>query len=360
MLGRFLRWWGEELAALLPRWLRSSAPRQGNALCLDVHPGEVVVSHREGGREQALGRVALDHEGLPAPADRERLQALTAGLRPESIPCEATVAPELGLVKEVELPAAAEENLHQVLTFEMERLTPFRAADVYFDHRVISRDGALLRVRLALAPRAVVDRAIGLLPDWDLRVAERPSRAGGGDLAVTLTFLAPVYRERRPGRISGFLVLLNLLLLAAAVAIPLLEERQYLVELDTRLNAAKREAQSASEVARQVDALRAQLRFLGAIASDRLTAVELLEELSARLPDNTWVFRLELRAGTVHVHGSSVAASALIATLEDSELFSDVRFASPVLREGNTGRERFHLTARVAPEPGDGAAQGSG
>ena len=41
------------------------------------------------------------------------------------------------------MPAATEENLPQVLSFEMDRLTPFRSDEVYFDHRVVGRDRAI-------------------------------------------------------------------------------------------------------------------------------------------------------------------------------------------------------------------------
>ena len=117
------------------------------------------MSRLVNGRGQELGKASFDDDGELSAADCERLAAETARLRPEDCEVEVVLAPELSLVKEVELPAAAEENLHQVLGFEMQRFTPFRTADVHYDHEVTERGEGRLRVRLAVVPKRVVDGA---------------------------------------------------------------------------------------------------------------------------------------------------------------------------------------------------------
>ena len=54
-------------------------------------------------------------------------------------------------MRRVTMPAATEENLRQVLGFEMDRLTPLRADEVYFDYRVVSRDAAAGQIAVQLA-----------------------------------------------------------------------------------------------------------------------------------------------------------------------------------------------------------------
>ena len=72
------------------------------------------------------------------------------------------LGPDEALVRRVTMPAATEENLRQVLEFEMDRLTPFRADEVYFDYRVVSRDVAAgqLVIQLAVARREAVDARV--------------------------------------------------------------------------------------------------------------------------------------------------------------------------------------------------------
>lgn len=360
MLRRFFSWWLTELASLLPAGMRGDRRQQGSVLCLEIESGGVRISHREDGVVHALGEVTYADDGEPSAHDRELLQALTAGLRPESTRCESSVAPGLALVKEIDLPAAAQENLHQVIGFEMQRLTPFTAEEVYFQHEIAGRRGDRLQVRIAVVPRHIVDRAIGLLAHWNLKPAATLGTTPMTDAAggVTLGFRDPGYREPRGGGLRAALWLLNLALVGTAVAVPVFHERSYLADLQVRVAAARSAAETAAGIADEVDQLRSEAQFLVDSATRRVSMVELLEELSARLPDQTWVFRMDLREATVHVHGSSTAASSLIATLEDSASLSNVRFASPVLREGNTGRDRFHITAEIgAAEPGTTAPE---
>ena len=360
MVRWFLDWWLAELTALIPGALRRRARRRGHALCIAVEPNRVHVSRRTNARMRALGEAPLGADGEPAPADCARLQALTAGLRPDRTLCEITAAPALTLVKEVELPAAAQENLRQVLGFEMQQLTPFSVEEAYYDYSVMERRDGKLRVRLAVVPRRIVDRATGWLAGWELRPApaslsgsgSRPPFDAGGPL--TLDFRGPSHREPYTVRYRTVLLALNVALAGAAVTIPLVHEPRHLEGLEARMVEARSAAEAALEIGHEVERLRTEARFLAHRASARTSTVLLLEELSVRLPDTTWVFRLELRDATVHLHGTSAAESSLIATLEDSEALTDVRFASPVLREGNTGRDRFHITAQLVLPRGGG------
>jgi general secretion pathway protein L len=74
----------------------------------------------------------------------------------------AALGRDEALVRRVTLPAATEENLSQVLAFEMDRLSPFAADEVYFDQRVVSRDagGGQIVVELAIARREAVDARV--------------------------------------------------------------------------------------------------------------------------------------------------------------------------------------------------------
>ena len=63
------------------------------------------------------------------------------------------------LEQSVNLPLAAEPELAAVLRNEMDRLTPFRAADLFWDWRIERRDrsGGRLLLRLLLVPKSAVE-----------------------------------------------------------------------------------------------------------------------------------------------------------------------------------------------------------
>ena len=123
-----------------------------------------------------LGRGAPPAGGARAPGARRA--------RPAAARASASRTDE-ALVRRVTMPAATEENLRQVLGFEMDRLTPFRADDVYFDYRVVSRDAAA--GQLAIAARGGAPRAGGRAG----REAARLGRERAGRMRCATTWSIP-------------------------------------------------------------------------------------------------------------------------------------------------------------------------
>jgi general secretion pathway protein L len=85
---------------------------------------------------------------------------------------------------------------------------------------------------------------------------------------------------------------------------------------------------------------------------DHPAAVSVLAELTAALPDTTWVQRVEVEANRVRLRGTSTTASSLIPIIEDSPMFRRATFDAPVTRNPATGKEQFQLIFEVA-SPGD-------
>src|SRR3546814_12680797 len=61
------------------------------------------------------------------------------------------------------LPAAAAERLRDVVAFEIDRQTPFAAADVHYDAHVLGRNGEQIEAELVVVPRATFDAAMAAL-----------------------------------------------------------------------------------------------------------------------------------------------------------------------------------------------------
>ena len=341
-MAEFLRWWRSELAGMLPEGWRRRLGRRHATVSLAPTDAEVRVSRRENGRLEELGRFSTN---LPDAA--ERAAAILGGLEAGSTRVEVDVPADKLLVKQVQLPLAAEENLRQVLGFEMQRQTPFRAEQVYFNFRITARraQSRQLAVQLSVVPRTVVDDVLAPLADWQL-VPEKGDAGSDQDSRV-FAFVPADAGQRSASGLYRALLVLNLALLVAVVAVPLVQQQRYLEQLRERLAEVRVAATTASDLQQRIDQHQARSRYVFAQKAGKPASVELLEELSRRLPDDTWLFRVEARDGKVYLQGTSSGASSLIAELEDSRLFEDVRFASPVTQDGASGRERFHLSASV-------------
>ena len=80
-------------------------------------------------------------------------------------------------------------------------------------------------------------------------------------------------------------------------------------------------------------------------------AIALLDELTAVLPDGTWVENLDIKGKEIRIQGQSTQASALIGLVEESKWFRGATFLAPVTADRATGKDRFSLAAQLSREP---------
>src|SRR5262249_42403632 len=150
MVREFFAWWFGQLADLLPQGLRRSALTAVDAMVIKpIGPlgrgiEAVSIGLRRNGRETPLGRFGLGATNL---AELPRAAGRTTVLR---------LGGQDVLGKTVTLPVAAERELDQVLGFEMDRETPFKAEEIYWNHRIekTDRQKGRLSARLVFVPKA--------------------------------------------------------------------------------------------------------------------------------------------------------------------------------------------------------------
>lgn len=363
----FFRWWFGELGGLLPAWLRKAIRPQPPTLRFDVTEAGVTARHEVAGRSREMGswrtpltrNTAAPKPAVPNPYGQPddavgQLEARLASLRAARTRLLITVSPPLCLLKTIELPAAADENLAEVLSFEIERLTPFRRDEVYFSYRRAHRDlrSGAFSVELGVVPRRLIDAVLEPVAAWRPRPVPESSEADGPRSTeaphFALTLLPTDYRADR-ARVNLALAALNAVLLVALVSVPLWRQHRELAELRVATAHARAGAEATAEMRARLDRYRAKLHFLAAKRADRPAAVEVLEELTRVLPDSTWLYRFVMNGHTIQILGISAGASSLISRLDHSDMFHGVRFASPVTQDPRSGRERFHLAAEIAP-----------
>jgi general secretion pathway protein L len=113
----------------------------------------------------------------------------------------------------------------------------------------------------------------------------------------------------------------------------------------------------------EIDAMVDETRLLIAEKKAAPAVVEMLNTLSTIIKDDTWLGYAQYSDGHLQLQGESPAASALIGVLEDSELFANARFVSPITQDKVSKLERFQITvdvttavAPVAATPKSGGA----
>ena len=261
------------------------------------------------------------------------------------------------LRRNVSLPLAAQENLREVLAFEMDRHTPFKAGDVAFDYRVTSVDteNKRLGVDLAVVPRELLEQASGIASSFGLaldRVSVSGEESQGGRSFNFLPRGGPTGNSAAPQRLLIALMVLASILAVIMVYLPLHMKERALAAYEMQLADARAAALEAEKLKERLAARLEQGRFLIDRRLSTPAATALLAEVTELLPDDTWLVRLRWQGDKLVLSGFSPAAAALIAGLEESPLLSDVRFGSPVTADPTVGRERFNISINVATTPG--------
>ncbi len=343
MLGEFLDWWGARLLELVPARLKRQESG-ADALIADASSPELLtLLRRRRGNEQRVAQLRLDDQ-----ADAPLRAALNGRPRGEAVLLRLSA--DRVLERVVTLPLAAERELENVLGYEMERLTPFTAEEVFWGYALLERDRARgrLSLRLSVVPRVAVAPLIDLLT----RLGGRPdlieTRAADGPRSIRLAHAGPAAGALGPlssRALSAVAVLLLLLVLVS----PFLRQSLELADLHERLDGMAPAIEQVDALRRRIasasaggDAVAGETRRLG----DALGALAALTEI---LPDDSYLTEFTMRERKMTMSGLGASAPKLINALSADPRIRNPAFTAAVTRSETNHLDVFTIRAELAP-----------
>jgi len=346
-LRSFLAWWLGELAGMAPRGLLRALALAPPVLTLECAGERLVVAFRRGERGERSETVGF---GATGPASlRDVVPRVLDGTPPENVFVELIIDQGRALRRGVRVPRAAAREIAGVVSFEIERHTPYRADEVIYDWStdVAAGDGTELAVDLVMAPRKIVGQLVaaardgGLAPDA-IRVATgETSRA---DLPLEAAGIEAAGR----GGLIRFLTASAVALGIVAAGMPVFLRHQAATALDVAVERQRARVATAGRrdaaASRRSATLRAIIAAKG--AAPRVTRI--VDRLSAILPDGTWLHHVSVLDGEVVIEGMTDRSTRLAELLEASPLFASVRYNAPVTRERGGRIERFSFALKLA------------
>ena len=252
-------------------------------------------------------------------------------------------------IKNFELPAIAEKNLFPILRFEIERQTPFLCSQIYFTYQIRERclDKGRIVVAVAIVRKAMLDNVLQFVQKLGLF----PKVVGvfsSENIIPTFKFKPDVkrfgynrnWRDLLPSFVIAFLVMV-------AAYSWIIHQDEVLASLNEQLNNAIAADIENKNLRQQLSALDQKLKFLPA-EYEKLRVVEMLNELTRLLPDETWVHQLEITGNRVRMTGYSSAAASLITLLDSASFISNTKFSAPITNELQHGTaEKFSLVFEI-------------
>lgn len=357
-LQRFWRWWRGELVAMMPAWMHGPEP---DPLAYDqfLLPSSPAAAELRLRRQQATGET--DARSFPLGGDlAAQRESVRAALQPASDDRNAqapeavvVVPPERVLRRRLTLPLATEDHLRQVLEFQIEQLTPFTAAQVHFGHRVVSRDPerGLLQVDFCATPRTGTAEALKALAAWGVAVrglVALPGREGEAPVNLLPQAQPPMPSVWRRA-LWPWLAALVVLLALAALALPIVIKREASIALLPWLDKARAAAEATDALRKEVDARLDAYNFAPLKKIQRPAVLTSLEELTRVLPDDTWVTQVDIKGTEVQIQGETGSSSKLVGLFEQSTVFTNASFRSPLTKGASPGTERYFLALEIRP-----------
>jgi general secretion pathway protein L len=247
------------------------------------------------------------------------------------------------------MPAIPELELRQALFFEIERQTPFRPEDVYFDYQVLARrpEAKRLTIELIAVPRISVDAILGQVRNWGLYplIVDMVARNAQRGIGVNLLKANQSVERWSFLRVAASLVVI--VLTAAVFYIPVAQ-----LSAEDELLAAQ--VTEASSRAKQTLAKRGELdetvraaSFLDERKQNVPGVLGILNELTKALPDNTWLLSFNQNKAEVKISGYSAAAAELISRIDSVPLFKNPTFSSPIVQDLQNKAERFDISFEI-------------
>ncbi|HPY39884.1 MAG TPA: PilN domain-containing protein [Thiolinea sp.] len=337
-LKQFISWWGENLYRGLPSSFRSLFRVSQPSLNIYMANERLALSWQQDGKRRACGEHTLD-----STFDFAKLAKKAARSRNYQLKLELDEKQALHL--QHNFPEGVQENIKQVVGYQLDRITPFSLETAYFDAKIARHDKAnkLVVADIYVAPKTHIEqhltklRALGV-PEIDVISAlENPTQLTKGIISTTA---APA----TPSLVPFYFFIMALI---ASLAVPVLYKERRLGQIDSAIASLQKKASAQIEVRDKLLAAEEALTFIGEKRKTAPVMLDVVEHLSAEIPPHTWIERLEIDGNQVQIRGESEQALSLIDTLEESPHFEAVSFKSPVTRSPSSGKDKFHLQASV-------------
>lgn len=370
----FWQWWTQELSATVPK--RVSMAFAGDASLTDLMIEDAALVRVRVGADNAFVQ-ELKRIPLPSRDAAAVRAALDELLRGEGRDVRVLVSPENVLRKRISLPMATEENLLDVVGFDMDRQTPFTATQVYFGAQVVSRDVTRERIEVEVVavPKnillpwlnemraaAISVHSIVAADDFSLgsKLGDKTGdgqglRRGAPPIELLPTSAGPTRRWSNMQRINVGLILLAVALALVAVLLPIWQKREMVKELMPVAAKADSEFKITQRVTEEYTRLASEYNYVVGRKHANYPTVMLVDEITKISPDTMWIQSFEYKAlaktRELQLAGEAASVSKVIESLEQTPFLQNTTQRQQTRQGSRPNIEYFTLASEVKPRP---------
>jgi general secretion pathway protein L len=344
ILRGLLAWWKGEMWQLLPIAVRDLFQSGKNDLVIEFDGDAVAVTQMRTGRRESL---------CLGPDESSELRKLISAVAPSHLVRSGVrlrVPSALCLVRRITVPATARHKLKDIVKLDLASGVPLATDEYLSAYHERAGDGENLEIECVILKRRFVERELRVMAGagYPATALDAWDETGQHALPVNLLPVTPDPRRALRARVSAAMLIAAALLLPAALQLALWGKESALARLDGQIGEWK---SRANRVMSDVEAAASLSEALAGVRRRKLldpSPLAYWNELATLIPDDGWVTNLIIEPRKISLMGGSQSPADLIGILEQSPLFSEVSFSSPVTRDTATGVDRFAI--ELAPE----------
>lgn len=255
------------------------------------------------------------------------------------------------ILKTTEFPLTVKKNLSNVVSYELDRLTPLSSERAFYDFLVLDENESRIRIMLAAMKVETLQPYVEALRERGITVGRvgLAMPAPGHDLNLI---------DKGVHKIQKTPVALTIFLLAVLIASglfwmvsPLQIEQKRIDAIDREIAARKDEIKKIEALKKDLEGVEKERATINGFRNFRPTVLDLLKEMTRVLPNNTWLSRVRCTETTVEIEGYAASATDILPKLESSAYFKKVEFASPTIRDVRLNADRFIIKMEIEGLP---------
>ena len=350
----FFSWWSSELADMLPNSRFMSMRRNGSGAVINLNQNQCSLRWENQDRD-----VSFVDKFTSEKASQEYNKLVAEDKKLLVSSCDVQIAEGMILRRSITLPLTTEENIENVVAYEIDKYTPFKKEDIYFDVKIQKRDKAekKLTVQLNVIKKSTLEEVLQFSQSCNVSIENIYTVSAANDEVIEeLSFVGGLGQDSSSHKqfsANRYLVVLFLLLCLCALTIPIVKNYWKAQQYEAMIAETVGETTEVKELLAVYKAMKQDAKRVSSLGANHSKLVVLLNELTKIIPDDTSLARFSLEENIIRIQGSSSSASKLISIIDSSESFSEVVFVAPVTQNPDTGKEKFAIEIKLSVVGGE-------
>ena len=365
--------WGRFLWKVLSFSLGDDRIAPVRRLSVVMESGGVSVSYHSRFlsrmKNRGARRYPFEEGRYPTPESAASAVALAVSdLRAVGAQATLVIPKAWTIVKTAEFPVTVKENLPDVVSYELDRLTPLSPERAFYDFRILAEDENRIRIILVAMKAEILQPYLDALREKGITIGRVGLSApglsglalnGNENTAGEMNLLDKGMQKPQKTPMALTIVLLSVLVALGLfwLVSPLRIAEKRVEIIDREIAARRDEVKKIEALKKDLEGVEKEIAAIEAFKTSRPLTLNLLTEMTRVLPANTWLSRIRFTESTVEIEGYAASATELLPKLEASGYFKKVEFASPTSRDVRLNADRFSIKMEIEGLPEEKATK---